>query len=287
MTKLNYSSRLKKFFKYCQVETYDDLLFGNDIKLIQSKIEDFLIHTQNLGLSSSTLSGLRNTIRYFYEMNDITNLNWRKISKVMSEYKRVADDRPYSVDEISRMLDKCDHRGRVIILLMVSTGMRVGAISSLKIGHIEWINEIYKITVYKNYKEEYTTFCSPECTKAIDEYLEYRQRHGEIIKSSAPLIREQSNKENVESASNPRGIETVSIKIIIYRAVNDAGIREKKNIVKDQPRVVWLSCRKLFIILYNEVAASLYCGVILDLKNFASSIKTLGRRNYLVYATCV
>ena len=119
------------------METYDDLLFGNDIKLIQSKIEDFLIHTQNLGLSSSTLSGLRNTIRYFYEMNDITNLNWRKISKVMSEYKRVADDRPYSVDEISRMLDKCDHRGRVIILLMVSTGMRVGAISSLKIGHIE------------------------------------------------------------------------------------------------------------------------------------------------------
>ena len=91
----------------------------------------------------------------------------------------------------------------------------------------------------------------------------------------------------MESASNPRGIETVSIKIIIYRAVNDAGIREKKNIVKDQPRVVWLSCRKLFIILYNEVAASLYCGVILDLKNFASSIKTLGRRNYLVYATCV
>jgi hypothetical protein len=32
---------MKKFMKYCQVESYDELLFGNDPKIFQSKIVDF------------------------------------------------------------------------------------------------------------------------------------------------------------------------------------------------------------------------------------------------------
>jgi hypothetical protein len=41
ITKINYVSRMKKFMKYCQVESYDELLFGNDPKIFQSKIVDF------------------------------------------------------------------------------------------------------------------------------------------------------------------------------------------------------------------------------------------------------
>jgi hypothetical protein len=43
ITKGNYISRMKKFMKYCQVESYDELLFGNDPKIFQSMIVDFLI----------------------------------------------------------------------------------------------------------------------------------------------------------------------------------------------------------------------------------------------------
>jgi hypothetical protein len=38
ITKRNYVSRMKKFMEYCQVESYDELLFGNNPKIIQSKI---------------------------------------------------------------------------------------------------------------------------------------------------------------------------------------------------------------------------------------------------------
>lgn len=81
--------------------------------------------------------------------------------------RKVANDRPYTVEEISKMLEKVDQRGRVVILLMASSGMREGAIHSLKMAHLERIQEVYKITVYKNDPEEYITFCSPECVSRI------------------------------------------------------------------------------------------------------------------------
>ena len=107
-------------------------------------------------------------------MNDITTLNWKKISKVLSEYKRVANDRPYTREEIKKMLERTDQRDRIIILLMCSLGRRQGAIHSLKLGHLEKMQQdVYKIVVYKNHSEEYITFCSPECAKAIDDYLTF------------------------------------------------------------------------------------------------------------------
>lgn len=87
------------------------------------------------------------------------------------------------------MLEKADQRARVAILLMCSSGIRVGAIPSLKLKNLEKIEKynIYKIIVYENEDEEYVTYCTPECRMAIDSYLEYRQRHGENpIKESSP-----------------------------------------------------------------------------------------------------
>ena len=71
------------------------------------------------------------------------------------------------------MLEKADQRGRVAILLMASTGMRVGAIPLLKIRNLERLEKysLYKVTVYENEDEEYITFCTPECAKEIESYL--------------------------------------------------------------------------------------------------------------------
>lgn len=69
------------------------------------------------------------------------------------------------------MLEKADQRGRTTILLMSSAGIRVGALPLLRIRNLEKIEQygLYKITVYEGEDEEYTTFCTPECAKEIDE----------------------------------------------------------------------------------------------------------------------
>jgi hypothetical protein len=53
---------------------------------------------------------------------------------------------------------------------------------------LERINDIYKITVYVRDKEEYFIFCTPETAKEIDDYLEFRKRHGERISENSYLI---------------------------------------------------------------------------------------------------
>jgi integrase len=200
------------------------------------KVRGFLVHAQSQGFSSATITGYLTTIKFFYEMNDVTSLNWKKIARIKKPFRREANDRPYTNSEIAKLLEKCDQRGRVCILLMASSGVREGAIHSTKPAHTERIEDVYKIMVYKNDPEEYTALCSPECAKAIDDYLSYRKHCGEILKPSSPLIREQFNKLNPEKAVNPHYVKEGCIKDIIYRAINDAGIREKQNIVKGQKK---------------------------------------------------
>jgi integrase len=126
-------------------------------------------------------------IQAFYKINDIV-LNTTKINKFLPEQRRVRKDRGYYHEEISKMLEFCDERTRVIVLLLASTGMRIGAIPSLKIGNIE----DNKITVYDgDIKYEYFTFMTPECKKAIDSYIDMRSRYGEKINDDSFLIREQ------------------------------------------------------------------------------------------------
>ena len=53
---------------------------------------------------------------------------------------------------------------------------------------MEQIDNMYKVRVYSGEKEEYITFCTPECTKEIDTYLDFRARHGEIITDDSLLF---------------------------------------------------------------------------------------------------
>jgi len=52
---------------------------------------------------------------HFFEMNDVV-LNTKKIKRFLpNDEGHYNQDRPYSTDEIVKILDKCDIRSRVII----------------------------------------------------------------------------------------------------------------------------------------------------------------------------
>ncbi|MGB8085242.1 MAG: hypothetical protein WCF07_03000, partial [Nitrososphaeraceae archaeon] len=118
-----------------------------DLKLtvIESKIISHIEYLRNVKkVKHSTIQTYISAIFHFFLMNDVA-LNIRKINRFYSEeddedYDPVRD-RPYSIDEISKILDKADVRSKVIILLLASTGMRLGAIPGLKIGDLKQISE--------------------------------------------------------------------------------------------------------------------------------------------------
>src|SRR5215510_8697884 len=95
--------------------------------------------------------------------------------------------------KFGKCLISADLRDKVIVLLLCSTGMRIGALVDLTLSKLQKVekHDIYKIKVYEKSRFSYSCFCTPECTVAIDTYLEYRRQCGEQIKPETPLLRDQ------------------------------------------------------------------------------------------------
>ena len=111
-----------------------------------------------------------------------------------------------------------DIRVKIVISLLSSSGLRYGAIPSLKLKHLEKIEkyQLYQITAYgKSKKYSYKTFCTPECTALIDSYLSYRKNQGEQLKDNSPLIREQFSTIDKLKVNNPRHLTLITFRYMI------------------------------------------------------------------------
>ena len=112
---------------------------------------------------------LRDTVEYntrytyytalmtFYEINDV-NLRKKKIARFLGQQStRRHKDRAYTIEEIRKILEHADIRSKVLVLLLTSSGIRIGAVSDLRLRHLKRIEEynLYRITIYENTKDEY------------------------------------------------------------------------------------------------------------------------------------
>jgi integrase len=130
-------------------------------------------------------------VKSFLDEHEI-GLLWKKIARYYPD-DVTNGYRSYTRQEISKLLSIADLRDRCIILLMASSGIRVGAIPALNIESLKKLDEgLGLLTVYGNSKKSrYVTLVTPECMSSIDEYLEYRKSQGEKINERSPLIRDE------------------------------------------------------------------------------------------------
>jgi integrase len=229
-TKKVYRSVFNEFLQFLNGRNLDDLTnFKQGV--IESKIISYLEYLRDARkLSYWTIMVHSCAILHFFEMNDIS-LNTKKIRRFLPENESYKVDRPYTLAEIQQILAKCDIRAKTIVLLMATTGMRVGALPGLKLSNLKHIDEfgLYLIWVYdSSRKDRYYTFCTPECSQAIDDYLAYRKRLGEQLDDSSPLIRNFISIDNPFTAKIARPIMIRSIQNIIERLVKEAGLLLKK-----------------------------------------------------------
>jgi len=236
-TRRSYQHYLKKFQEFYEGK---DILFDGNIKQIEQNIITYLLSIKEKGLSHHHIKCTFVGINHFYMISDI-NLNRNKIKRFIHfDEKRKHKNQGYSSEQIQNLLDICDERTKVIILVYASTGIRLGALPELKVGDLELIDvdlgkfQLYQITVYQGYNEEYITFCTPECTKVINSYLEYRQRFGEKITNDSPLIREQFNPDDPLKAKYPKSITIQTIAKTLTKKLVQNGIRIVKQTGKGQ-----------------------------------------------------
>jgi integrase len=277
-TKRVYNSAFNKFIEHVQ-NPHLQTLIDTKTQIIEAKIISYIEYLRDVRkLSCSTILCHYSSIQHFFEINDV-QLNLRKIKKFLPSEENVSYicDRPYSIPEIQQILDRCDMRERVIILLLTSTGMRVGAIPGLRISDIKKMDEfnLYLINVYANSRRcRYYSFCTPECAKAIDDYLAYRKRLGEEIKDSNPLVRNHISIDNPFTAKTARPIGVRAIQLIVKDLLNETGlVYDKRQVMSTH------GFRKFFITNLDRA------GVMWSTREFLSGHKLPGQDASYVRAT--
>lgn len=237
-TKRTYVNGLELYLKYIGVSDPNLLISEKletqpkEIRKVEDKLIGYISYLQNENqLSHATVHTRICAILHFYSINRI-DLNRRYIFKFIQRKKRARVDTAYTREQIHIMLDNCSQSQKVIILLLASTGMRVGSLPQLDLSCLKPIkvgNQIlYKITVYSLEQEEYYTFCSFECAKAIDEYLEYRKRFGEKLGPNSPLIRKRFDNYNPDDVKNPQPLLYYTFGKLMQGITTRSGVRQRR-----------------------------------------------------------
>jgi integrase len=245
-TRKEYAKSLRFYMNWLSISDYNTIL-QKDPRLIASDIIDFIIYLKNdRKLAPATINLHVAALHHFYEMNDV-ELKWNKIKSFKDEFHNVVEDRPYTREEIKLLVDRADLRNKAIILLMASSGLRIGAIPELRFRDLEPIDKynLYKITVYKKSKAKYSTFCTPECRKTIEDYIKWRESVGEAIKPDSPVFRKAFDRNDLlQVQNNPQPLNLHSIDWILNDLLHCTGIRTRnrkdssENIKKERREVM-------------------------------------------------
>jgi len=223
-------------------------MVNKDHKLIQSDISQYI--TSDNSVKRSTMETYLYVLKTFYIQNDILDINWKKLKSRLGEIQRDNLDHAYTKDQIYKLISYgCTdpHRTKAVILLLASSGMRIGAPSGILLKHMKYYeNErLFSFIVYAGSNDQYVTFCSREAADAILEYLRYRHREGEsifetndqtltkiIANCSSPLFREQFDKNDKFQVTHPKALKQKTIEHIILNALVRSGLRVTQPMVE-------------------------------------------------------
>lgn len=194
-----------------------------DPLVAQTNLINFIIECKKKGMSYSAIHNYVAAVESYYQINDVF-LNIKKINRFMPENIKVKKDKAYTHADIGKMLEVADLRARATILILASSGCRIGAIPFLKLRNLQDT----KLTIYEGSKEEYFTFISPECKVSIDSYLDMRSRYGEKLKDNSPLIRDEFNTRKLMGKAKP--LKREGLRAVLDIAGKKAGVRRIREI---------------------------------------------------------
>jgi integrase len=153
---------------------------------------------KNKEITGSTIRNFLKPIHLLFVMNHATQVNWTVIKKTLPSSRRVALDRIPTIDEIREIIEACDVRGKALTYLLLTSGVREGAIELFRMRDFSIIKDqengrvlAGRLVVYRGDPEEYVTFISGETVLFLNRYIEFRESNGEKITQESPLSRDK------------------------------------------------------------------------------------------------
>ena len=230
-TKLAYTYHINEFLAHYRITDLQPLKEYSP-KVLKQMVKDYILHLRDdRKLSGSSISLHVAAIAHFFyiERDDDYKIDWKKVRLEIPPNENIRRDRAYTIEEIQKMLSVCSRtREKVVIHLLESTGMRVGAIPTIKIGDLspkptKQQGRVYRIEVYSGSSDSYYCYCNVETAKVIDEHLKERTDNGEVLRSDSPLIREVYSSLTVK---RPRPVSYPHIRYIVSRTIKLSGVRD-------------------------------------------------------------
>jgi hypothetical protein len=228
-------------------------------------------------ITPGTLRNYLKALKLFCKMNRI-NIFWDMISRSLPRVKQHANDRIPSLEEIKKLIEYPDRRVKPIVLLSLSTGIRVGAWDYMKWKHITSIKDenggilAAKLIVYPNEPEEYFTFMTPEAYNSVKEWMDFRASFGEEITGESWILRDTWQKvrprysHRIGLAKYPKQFKSSGVKTLIGRALQIQGIRAKLDLTRGQKNHEWRTLhgfRKFFKTQTERVMKSLNVEILM------------------------
>lgn len=253
-TKERYIAQLRYFFDFLKIlpgETLEEQASRclghqlSDHKRAHDCLIDYVTHLKGRvdagEITGGTVGNYYSVVKLFYDVNDI-ELNWKRIERGLPETGAVANDRAPTLEEIRKIIEYPDRRIKVLVLIMVSSGIRIGAWENLKLKHItplyspknDKVVIAAKLAVYEGRPKPYFTFVTPEAYQAVQDYVDFRKLHGEKITPESWVLRDkfETTGESYQSGAKiglvtvPKKLEISGIKKILIRAMRSQGIRQ-------------------------------------------------------------
>ncbi len=128
-TQRSYRTYLQKYLKLYGIKRVSELL-TKDHKEVEKQIIEFIISSKENGMKRGAISNSVSPVLSFCKINDIM-VNTTKVNKFMPAQVKSKRTYGYKHEQIQKLLDIADERMRAVILILCSTGVRIGSLPAL------------------------------------------------------------------------------------------------------------------------------------------------------------
>ncbi|MCJ7570962.1 MAG: site-specific integrase [Candidatus Thermoplasmatota archaeon] len=182
-TKLTYKSILKKYFK--TIEKNPDNYFVKDKKRytdeeLMSYEKDVKLFWQSIMTAPpNTIKGSMGIIKVFLSENyaDLPVKVWKDLRNRTKGSRSVVEDYIPTREDLKKVLSHGNAMERAMFMTLLSSGMRIGEMTQIKLTDIDFDSRPVKINIRREITKtgnKRLTFISDECVDVLKEWLKER-----------------------------------------------------------------------------------------------------------------